>query len=492
VLSGAAAAASVAVAYAALERTGGSRLSHPAPVGDYDEAATIETEAGKIGHLLRRAGFGASRLEYQRYLRIGLDATLDELVNYEAVDDTAVETMVRDPAVARQGIGPAWLVRMANTKRPLQEKMTLFWHGLLTTQATAVPDSTALSEQNQLYRRNATGVFRDLLKGITRDRAMMVYLDIDGSSRTAPNENFARELMELFSMGAGNFSESDVREAARAFTGWSVRRPDPSNLNILGELTFDPARHDAGEKTVLGRTGNLGPDDLVDIVADRPETARHIVRRLFSYFVYEDPDDAELDPFVQVYEQNGGRIGAVVESILRSDVFYSRRAYRALVRSPAEFAVAAIKAVGAESDTIRILSGRSQAMRGMGQVLFDPPNVAGWPGGASWLSTSSLLARLNFANQLTGGVPLPGIGGFRGSRNGPTPGPTPTATPLPALGTASYALGYYLPHMLDDNLPRQARDFLIEYAGGQRALLNADSLRGLVYLLLASPMFQLA
>ncbi|HEY7268202.1 MAG TPA: DUF1800 domain-containing protein [Dehalococcoidia bacterium] len=492
VLSTAAAAASLAAAYAALEGLPHLRSSEPPKLAAYDEHAAIDNESVRISHLLRRAGFGASREEFARYKSMGLQATVDELVNYEAIDDSAVEAMVKDPAVQRQGAGPVWLVRMANTKRPLQEKMTLFWHGLLTTEASAVPDLDALQEQNRLFREHATGDFRDLLIGITHDRAMWVYLDIDGSVKASPNENFARELMELFTMGPGNYTEDDVRQAARAFTGWTVHRPNPANLNILGERLFHPDDWDGGDKTFLGHTGNFGPDDIIDIIVDQPATGRYITRRLFEYFAYPEPEDDVLAPFVDAYEGAGRQIGPVLNAIFRSEAFYSRKAYRALAKSPVEYAVGAIKALGAETDTVRILSGRSQALRNMGQVLYDPPNVAGWPSGAVWFSSSAVLARLNYINQLTGGVPLPAQGFFGGPPGAPTPAPTPTATPLPALGTAAYAIDYYLPHALDGNISPESRRVLLDYAGGERALLNADSLRGLVYLILAMPQFQLA
>jgi hypothetical protein len=491
-LSSAAAIASAAAAYVALDglpRFGGGPGAEEAP---YDEFAAIEDETVRISHLLRRAGFGATREEFERYRSIGLQATVDELINYEAVDDSAIEALVKDPAVSRQGAGPVWLVRMAKTRRPLQEKMTLFWHGLLTTEASAVPDLNALQEQNQMFREHATGDFRDLLIGITHDRAMWVYLDIDGSVKDSPNENYARELMELFTMGPGNYSEEDVREAARAFTGWTVHRPNPANLNILGERLYHPEAYDGGEKTFLGRRGPFGPDDIIDIIVEQPATGRYLVRRLFEFFVYPEPDDETLAPFVATYEAAGRHVGPVLDAIFRSDVFYSRRAYRALAKSPVEYAVGAVKALGAQTDAARIFAARSQALRNMGQVLYDPPNVAGWPAGAVWFSSSAMLARLNFVNQVTGGAPLPAQGFGGGPPGAPTPAPTPTATPLPALGTASYALGYYLPHTLDSNISPETRQVLLDYAGGERALLNADSLRGLVYLILASPQFQLA
>ncbi len=488
-VSGAAAAASMAAAYLTLEGLPGRHA--PDAGSNYDEFAAIDSEAVRINHLLRRAGFGATRAEYERYQSMGLQAVIDELVNFQEIDDSASEKLAADPAAVRGGVAMQWLVRMANTRRPLQEKMTLFWHGLLTTEQSAVPDGNALGEQNALYRANATGDFRDLLLGITRDRAMMVYLDIDASVKASPNENFARELMELFSMGAGNFSEEDVREAARAFTGWTVHRPNAENLNILGPRVFNQRQFDDGEKTFFGRGGNFGPDDIVNIIAEQPATGRYLTRRLFEYFVYPKPTDEVLAPFVEVYEANNRVVLPVLEAIFRSDVFYSRQAYRVLAKSPVEYAIGAIKAIGAPQETVRLLSLRANALRNMGQVLFDPPNVAGWPPGAIWFSSSAMLARMNFINQITGGAALPPQG-FGGPPGAATPVPTPSPTPLAALGTASYALSYYLPYVLDDNVGEASKQVLLDFAGGPRGLLNADGLRSMVYLILASPQFHLS
>jgi uncharacterized protein (DUF1800 family) len=361
--------------------------------------------------------------------------------------------------------------------------MTLFWHGLLTTQLSATADPDAALDQIKLFRRHALDDFGELLHGATMDRSMMVYLDMDGSDSRAPNENYARELMELFAMGEG-YTEEDIREAARAFTGWRVDR-DFSRLPFkLLTPVFDPARFDAGDKTVLGYTGNFGAKDIVHIVLDQPQTARYIVRRIFDYLAYPDADESTLAPFVEAYTTHRRQIKPVVEAILRSDAFYSLQAYRALPKTPVEFAVGTIKALGGAKDAVAMLPGRARALRSMGQVLFEPPSVAGWPGGKSWFTTSMLFARLNFVNQVTGGVAPPGPPGQQ------------RAPDLPAvpedLGTASQALAHYLPLLLDDNVSKPARQVLLDYAGGPNARLTPETLRGLVYLIMASPQYQLA
>ena len=450
----------------------------------------FSSETTKLGHLLRRTGFGVTREEFDRYLTMGVEATTDELLNYEMIpDDEAIELVSRiDLSGQNPGSAVAWwLGRIANTKRPLQEKMTFFWHGLLTSQISVVRDPVAMVAQNEFLRANALGIFPDILKGISQDPAMMVYLDVSGSLRSSPNENYARELMELFSLGVGNFSEDDVREAARAFTGWRVprRRSDNGRPTLL-EPVFQTRQFDGGTKTVLGETGPFGPDEIVDLIVRQPASAAFITGKLFSYFVYPSPDEATLAPFIDVYEASGRSIGATVEAMLRSEVFYSDRAYRALVKTPIEYAVGAVKALGQQSTVAQALvagNGRRDggALGQMGQVPFEPPNVAGWPGGASWLNSSTLFARLNFLNTLTGGSSRPN------DRRAPTP-PEPV---IADLGTAEQALSNFLPLLLDDNLSEEARATLQSVATTDGEL-NADQLRDLVYLILAAPEFHLA
>ena len=490
VVGGALAAGSVAVAYAAL----GDKLnlfSSDAVVDPAFDAAALKQEPVRINHLLRRAGFGASSSEHEHYQALGLEGTLQELLDWNAVDDSTAVGLADAALAASERPSPAlwWLVRMANTRRPLQEKMTLFWHGLLTSQLSVVRSTSAMLAQNEFFRASAFDAFPAILRGISMDPAMMIYLDMSGSLRRAPNENYARELMELFALGEGNYSEDDVREAARAFTGWNVPRTRLEQNNFQLETpVFRPQQFDDGVKTFLGHSGNFMPDDIVQIVSEQPAAAIYITRRLYAFFIHPNPSETDIAPFVRAYNENGQRIGAVVEAMLRSDVFYSPRAYRSLVKSPIEYAVGAVKAIGAQE-----LIGRySAAERGgggvlgaMGQVPFEPPNVAGWPGGASWLNSATLFARLNFINSLTGGA---------------TPGQQPrerqAAPALPPLagdlGTTAQALAHYLPLVLDDNIPPDARRVLIDYAGGEDVSLGEQKLRGLVYLMLASPQFHLS
>ena len=484
-LQGALATASFGAAYALLDPLGlldARQKTPPAPVDlNAVETGAIERESVRVSHLLRRAGFGASPDEYERYQSMGLQAAIDELVNYDAIDDSVAEQAFTPSD--RNGPIVAWLARMANTKRPLQEKLTLFWHGLLTTQLSSTADPDAMLRQIDLLRRNAAGDFGELLHGVTVDRSMMVYLDMDGSERRSPNENYARELMELFTMGTGAFTEDDVRAAARAFTGWKVPRDyDQTPLRLLDPV-FDFASWDPGEKTFLGRTSAFDAHGIIDVILDQPATSRYVVRRLFEHFVYPEPDDATLQPFIDTYVANGRQIRPVVDALLRSDAFYSQRAYRGLPKAPVEYAVGAIKALGGAADAVRMLPGRASALRSMGQVLYEPPNVSGWRGGRAWFASSMLFARLNFINQATGGG---------GAQQGPPGASTPAPMDPSAFPNAAAVLDHFARIALDDNLRPDARQVILDHAGGAEAALTVESMRDLAYLVLAAPEFHLA
>ena len=502
-LGGAAGTAALAFAYAAFgdqlgNSSSGSTKSAAASAapgatgGAPKEAVALQAEDVRISHLLRRTGFGTTKDEWDRYQQMGLDATLNELVNYQSVDDSEAEALADAIKVdgGNAGSGVAWwLTRILNTKRPLQEKMTFFWSGLLTSQISVVRDPVAMIDQNKLYRANALGVFPDILKAVTANPAMMVYLDIDGSEAQAPNENYARELMELFSLGEGNYTEEDVRQGARAFTGWRVPKTRGDNmLPKLGTPVFVPRRFDSGTKTFLGKNGNFKGNDVVDIITAQPASAMYITKRLFSFFVYENPDDQTLQPFVEVYNKSGRNIGATLEAMLRSDAFYSPQAYRALVKSPVEYIVGAVKALGLQGSAGRVINGNGPRGGGvfsdMGQIPMEPPNVAGWPGGASWLNSATMFARLNFINQIAGGQEQGGA--VRRQQQPPQP------SGASSLGTASQALDYYLPFLLDGNVPDAGRQVLLDYAGGADTPITPDKLRGLAYILLASPQYHLA
>lgn len=380
------------------------------------------SEPEKIAHLLRRAGFEPTPEEVAGASAAGVTATVDRLLDPAADGGSAragVEPHVPEPkpgerpipAAARDALlasGPWpevrgkpldltrpldlqtwWLHRMATTTAPLLERMTLFWHGHFATALRTVNSTGLMLLQNQLLRRHALGNFRQLLRAISRDPAMLIFLNGNSNRRQAPNENYARELFELFTMGIGNYSEQDVAEAARAFTGWSIDK----------EARFVARRawHDPGSKTVLGRVGSWDGDDVIDIVAARPETAAFISRKLFAHFAHPDPDEAALQPLIQAYFESGYEVRPMLRALFLSEAFYSERARRAVVKSPAEFAVGVLRQLELPLQD-RVVALHTQRM---GQELFNPPNVAGWPGGRAWLNASTMLGRIQFARYAT-------------------------------------------------------------------------------------------
>ena len=355
-----------------------------------------DTDA-KLAHLLRRAGFGASPAQWANYQKMGLPAATQSLLHPEKTPDhlDALLQEIGGDYVDYNDLGSVrqwWLYRMVHTRRPLEEKMTLFWHHHFATAVYKVDNSNRMWQQNQTFRRYGMGSFRTLLQHVARDPAMLVWLDGRDNHVGQPNENFARELLELFTLGVGNgYSEKDVREAARSFTGWQ-------GGDGPGGFVYNPGAHDDGEKTVLNQTGNWHADDVCDILARHPQTARFLTTKLFKFFVHDNPTNSDIDKLSKVYLDNQFDIRAVLQAIFTSDVFYSDAARFAKIKSPVEFCVMTIRAYDAPLSAARDLH---RALENMGQDLFNPPNVKGWGEGRDWINTRTLLARVNFASQLT-------------------------------------------------------------------------------------------
>ena len=441
------------------------------------EPAEQLDEATRVSHLLRRAGFAAGPAELAEYRGLGTAATVDRLVDYGSVADD-VDALLRSFSFDTARLGDAqreWLVRMLHTKRPLAEKMTLFWHGLLTSANSKVGRPALMRQQNSFFREHALDDFGTILRGVSQDPAMMLWLDTHNSRRAHPNENYARELLELFSMGLGNYSEDDVREAARAFTGWTVTKE--------GEAVFNRRQFDAGPKSFLGRTVAT-PSDVVDAIVAHPATGRFIAGKLFAFFAYPGADAATLEPFADVFRRTGGSVRAVVRAILSSDAFYSPRAYRSRLKSPVEYAVGALRTLGVASDG----RGVVERLTRMGQQLYNPPNVAGWPGGRAWLNSGTWIERLNFANGLTSARGLGPLAAFDARRHLEEQG----------LRRADEVVEHFLGLLVDGRTTEPARRVLRDYLGVSPGTdLTADRrrlderVRGLVYLVMAMPEYQL-
>ena len=353
-------------------------------------------ESATIPHLLRRAGFGADPNELARYQRMGFETVVNHLVDYQSLDNSTVPArpnIVLSYANSQyddlETIQWWWLNRMVNTSRPLEEKMTLFWHNHFATANSKVENPYLMYLQNKFLRDHALGNFKDILLGMTSDPAMLIWLDGNHNSKGNPNENYAREVMEVFSTGRGPYTENDVKAGARAFTGYTV---DEDN----GTSSFVPSRHDAGSKTFLGLTGNFKPEDIINILVPHPATASTLATELFSYLAYPYPSKDTTSKFAQVYLDSKYSIKAVVEAILKSDEFRSTDAYLAQVKSPVEFVATALRSTRATSDQGSTLDSLSY----MGQTLLDPPTVFGWPSGMGWIDSASVFERYNFPLKL--------------------------------------------------------------------------------------------
>lgn len=284
-----------------------------------------------------------------------------------------------------------WFKRMVDGPQPAREKMVLFWHGHFATSMEKVRNAYFLYLQNDLFRRFAFGDFAELTKRVTRDPAMMLYLDVQDSKRTMPNENFARELMELFTLGEGNYSEDDIKASARAFTGLRLSR-------FTGDVSFAKSQHDSGTKSFLGRTGNLGPDDIVDTIMAQSGCATFIARKLWRFYVNDAPTDDDVAELAGTLRAEKYQIGPVLRQLFLSEAFYRNDNIRAEIKSPVVFLAGLARHLGLKDlPGMVLLSG----MREMGQQLFVPPNVAGWPGGSAWINTNTLFARYNIAGMIT-------------------------------------------------------------------------------------------
>lgn len=285
----------------------------------------------------------------------------------------------------------AWWVReMATTPSPLTERMTLFWHNHFTSAQDKVSWPQSMAQQNVLLRRDALGSFATMLHDVAKDPAMLQYLDGASNRKGKPNENFAREVMELFTLGEGRYTQRDVAEAARAYTGWGV---DPDTAAYVWQAD----RHDNGMKTVLGETGPFDGDAVLDILLARPETADFVVRKLWREFVSESPDPAQIEPIAARFRASRYDIKVALRGLFLTDAFWDERNRGVLVKSPAEFVVGAVRAFDIGYESTAPFAG---AMRNFGENLFYPPNVKGWPGGETWINSSTLLARKQFVEQL--------------------------------------------------------------------------------------------
>jgi len=432
---------------------GAAVLAAPATsswIDDLSPIASSDWNRQRAAHLLERAGFGGTPDDIEKLAAMTPQQAVDWLVDYERVDNTTARPFeesgiwdrgmdpfppsradavrqgrergealgvkalpegsqrrlqpvvdkffygLRANTIETQRLGVWWANRMLTTKRPLEEKLTLFWHGHFATGDAKVRDYRMMLRQNEMLRRNAEGPLRALLVGILKDPAMLVYLDNGENVKAHPNENFGRELLELFTMGVGHYTERDVREAARAFTGWT---------NDVLEFRFDQAQHDFSEKTFLGRTGALDGTDIIDTILTQAATGEHVAAKMYRYFVREDISPAVRTELGRSFKASGYQIKPLLKRLFLSKDFYSQPSMATQIKSPVVLVISTYRKMGLKE--LPTIPDFGRLTGTLGQTLFDPPNVAGWAGGRTWITPATLMQRGNlfrdvlFANAAT-------------------------------------------------------------------------------------------
>jgi len=460
----------------------------------------------RLAHLLRRAGLSASQAEIERYLPMGIEGAIDALLHFEQepeeIDDAEIVRLLQgdNPRLQPPMVSGWWIYRMLVTRRPLQERMALFWHNHFATSASKVNDGRLMLMQIQLFQRLGVGNFQTLVLEVARDPAMLVWLDGFRNVKGKPNENFARELLELFTLGIGNYTEGDIKEAARAFTGWTFSR-------VTGAFVFNRAQHDDGEKLFLGKRGNFNGEDIIRIAVEHPATATFIARKFYRHFIndIDPPDEKVVALLAKTFAESGYEIKALLRRLLTSAAFWSERAFRKRIKSPVEFVIGILRQVGVGERLreINLSAGSGQRvllaflrltgqwMRRMGQALLYPPSVAGWDWGTAWISSATMLERMRFAQMLTGAAI--GAGGRgRAAR--------PALTTLSTLtgATPPENLEIFLDRLeqtLDVRLQKETRRKLIDYLqakGGLSALSSSDRelITGVLQIVFASAEYQ--
>ena len=383
-------------------------------------------EIALMAHLMRRAGFGATREELEERATKGYEATVEELLNSESQPALDRFELVRyHPWTWKPGTLPGmgaveWLWYMVNTQRPLEEKMTLFWHHLFATGVSKVDHYDEITAMVATFREKGMGSYRDLLLEIAKNPAMIYWLDNCENHAGAVNENWGRELLELFSMGVGNYTEVDVREVSRAFTGWTIEPKLPRGP--IGRhdwhFTYRAEDHDDGEKAFLGETGNFDGEDVIDIICAHPASAAFIARHLYNFFVADEaqvpawavtpPRDQEaIDTLTDALVDSGYDIRSTLRVLFNSDFFKNARFAR--LKSPAEVVVGTLKLVGGFEFPAPGIGEMSRQPNYMGQDLLNPPSVEGWHTGTEWINSGSLMRRINFTAEMVGNTSRPGV-----------------------------------------------------------------------------------
>lgn len=449
----------------------------------YFPLGTNPWDAAKAAHLFRRAAFGAAWPTISAAVEstpgevvAGLIRGGDDQDAFEEECEGLMEGVMQSQSPKQ--LQSVWLYRMLNSPHPLKERMTLFWHNHFATSNAKVNDLRMIQGQHESLRKHALGHFGEMLQEMTRDPAMILWLDSNTNKKGKPNENYAREVFELFSLGVGNYTETDIKEAARALTGWNVRDR---------RAVFNPGEFDSGEKTILGKTGRWGAGDVVRIALEQPACSRFLTRKIFRELVSDTVELPKelLHPLADEFRTRNYDIAWLVDRMLRSWVFYSAAAYQQKVKSPVDFLIG----------TVRMLEGRvgplplANLSEKLGQILYYPPSVKGWDGGDDWINSTTLLTRQNVAFRLTSGQGL-------GRRS--DPGALISRHRISGdRRIAEFFLQLFLQQPNHESLPR-----LMEYLDTERkrlktafysgAAIEKRLARGVAHLVLTLPDFQLA
>ena len=379
-----------------------------------------------MAHLMRRAGFGATRDELEAFAAMGYEAKVEDLLHPgdpgNMPDDVYRRINPVSDEVSIQGSAD-WMRRMITTRCPLVDKLALFFHGLFATGYAKGNQARAQLNQIDMFRNYGLGSFRDFLIELSRDPAMIFWLDNQDNHKDAINENYGRELLELFSMGIGNYTEDDIKECARAFTGWTIGNTDymavraaKDSFSPYGRISwhfeYRPDDHDDGMKTFLGETGRFNGEDIIDIIVKQPATARFICTRQFQYFAADDVDEGGeqvVQAMVRAYFDSNYEIRSVLRTLFNSEYFKSERARLSRVKGPVELVIGAVRLAGSYREPTLVIGEVAQQALYMGQAMLNPPSVEGWHEGTEWIETGALMERINFVASELGNVELPGV-----------------------------------------------------------------------------------
>ncbi len=432
--------------------------------------------------------------EHRKAIKKGeSEMTAEALENFKREKRREFMRESREQGLEAQGW---WFRRMLKTAAPLREKMTLFWHDHFATSIQKVDRPGYLVRQNELFRKYAFGDFRALTQEILLDPAMLLYLDTQNSRKGMPNENFAREVMELFTLGEGNYTENDIREAARAFTGYQLR---PLELKVA----HLKRQWDDTEKTIFSKTGKYNGPDVINLIFERKETSQFIVKKLWEFFVAENPSQGTVDALAISLQKANFQVGAVLREIFLSKEFYDSSVARSQIKCPIQYLIALLKQLEVSEPPLGLpIIGQQQ----LGQVLFLPPNVAGWDWGRGWINTNSLLSRYNIAGFLTKGseeaskiIPedkqkIPKMGNIAKNIARNWQGPDyEKIIPRPLRQNTADLIDLLVLRFFQAPLPDKVRNSFVEYADAKKGVVFTNKeIAELCHLMLSTPHYQLA